>query len=191
MKKLNIVLLLILFAFISCGKNEVVNPNVAADMAALNPVSAQMADSLKIYRDFVTSDKFVRANMNYDVELYKLTTNVTVSECFFDLLDCTKTQTEKQVLGTEERSETYNSEVMVHRLGNTRVAVRNAIAIIIDKAISGTDYGYGRIGLAHADGKTYYFDFNLPLSANPTQAMDYNTQEGYTLQNSGSWYTIN
>ena len=119
-----------------------------------------------------------------------MTSEVKVEECFFDLFDCTETVTDKEVLGSETRSETYNSEVMVHRLGTTRITVLNGLNSILDRAVSGYNYGYGKFVVALENGETHYFDLNLPLSANPISAYNYVTNEGVALQNGGGWYTV-
>lgn len=190
MKVLNSLLLMILLAFVSCGKNKVVNSSIVDSLASVSPVNTQMAQNLSEYKQFIESDRFVKVSISYDFELFKMTNGVTVDKCFFNLLDCTSTSSNKSVLGSETRTETLNSESVTHSLGSTRTAVRTQMVNLLAQAVSGYNYGYGRFVIALSNGETYYFDLNLPMSANPTSRFNYATGEGYSLQSGGGWYTI-
>lgn len=190
MKVLSSLLFVTLFLFASCGKNQVVDSSVVDSLSNISPVNTQMAENLAEYRQFIESDRFVKVSISYDFELYKMSNNVTVEQCFFDLLDCTSTSSDKQTIGTETRTETVNSESVTHSLGTTRTAVRTQMVNLLAQAVSGYNYGYGRFVIALSNGETYYFDLNLPMSANPTSKFNYSTGEGYSLQSGGGWYTI-
>ena len=84
----------------SCGNNELVNSDIVESMAAVNPVNTQMAEALSDYRDFITRDGFVKVSISYDFEIFRMTSEVKVEECFFDLFDCTETVTDKDQKNT-------------------------------------------------------------------------------------------
>ncbi len=185
------LLLALLLTFFSCGKNEVVDGTTTVEgISQVSPINQNMADQLKEYSDFIRDDKFVKVNISYEFELFKIETETKVEDCFFDLLSCTQVDTNKLILGTERRQETLDSQNVTHALGSTRTEVINRMLDILAKAVSGYNYGYGRFVVAHSTGETYYFDLNLPLSANPTSKYNYSNNEGYSLTNSGGWYVI-
>jgi hypothetical protein len=191
MKKIHLILFVVVTILVGCGKeNSVVSGAISESLANVNPVNSQMAQALKQYRDFISQDKFVRASINYEVDLFRMEQNLEVDKCFFNLLDCTENKVTKVDLGTERRSEVYNSNSITHRYGNDRTQVRNELVRLLDQAVSGYSYGYNRFVIALTNGESYYFDLNLPLSANPVQFYNYQTNEGYVLSNGGGWYTI-
>lgn len=172
MKKRNVFIFLVsallAFGLTSCGSDNEGGPQVVTSPANpinnFNNLNSYQQDTITNLRSQIDSDRFVKTNyfVTTEMEEFERVSEVREVRCLF--WDCDVQVTEFVSLGTQTRTESYNT--INHPNGNTRAAVENYFLSLVNRTIdvrlSGSTYY-----LLLDNGDMVNFNLNYPMSANP------------------------